>query len=76
MKREIILSEEESAMLLELLAQDQDRLNAAIRQTRNDQGDRPLRQRLAVTQKVVDAMSREPGQRVLWEELLAWSLPA
>jgi hypothetical protein len=75
MKCEIELSEEESAVLHQLLERDQNRLNAEISYAETQERHELLRQRLAVTQKVVDGISREPSQPDFWDELVTWALP-
>ena len=72
MKREIELSEEESALLIELLERDQDHLNAEIARAPSQERHKQLRPRIEVTRKVMDVLSHEPDQ-VWWDELLAWS---
>jgi hypothetical protein len=74
MKREIELSEEEYVVLMELLEQDQDRLNAEISRAGSQERHEQLRRRSRVTRDVVDALSREPSQ-VWCDELLAWCSP-
>jgi hypothetical protein len=72
MKREIDLSETESALLKDLLEQDQDRLNVERSTAQSPDKDEKLRRQAEVTRKTVDALSREPSE--IWcEELLAWS---
>jgi hypothetical protein len=74
MKFQIDVSEEESALLVELLERDQQRLDAERGRAQSLEGDERLRRQLEVTQKTVDVLSREPSQ-VWCEELLDWSLP-
>ncbi len=75
MKREIELSEEESALLVELLEEDQNRLNAEMPPAEGQRRRKQLRRRIEVMQKVVDGLSRETSQ-VWCDEFLAWSSPS
>jgi hypothetical protein len=74
MKREVDVSEEESALLIELLEEDQHRLNAEKSRAPSQDRTEHLRRQLEVTRKVANVLSRKPNQ-VWCEEFLAWSSP-
>jgi hypothetical protein len=61
MKHEIELSEEDSALLVELMEENQQRLTAEISHARTRDWQQ-LRRRFRLTQIVLDALSRESNQ--------------
>jgi hypothetical protein len=68
MKRESELSEEESALLIDLMEENQHRLNAEMSRARTQDREKLLRGRFRLTQIVIDALSRESNRSAFLDD--------